>query len=61
MDRLKKGNMQQHTCTYQNQIITVKIKLFMAIPRINLNAQDITVCLFISDIEMEVYDVCIDF
>ena len=57
MDRLKKGNMQQHTCTYQNQIITVKIKLFMAIPRINVNAQNITACLFISDIEMEVYDV----
>ena len=59
MDRLKNGNMQQHTCTYQNQIITVKIKLFMAIPHLNVNARDITVCLFISDIKMEVYNVII--
>ena len=51
--------MQQHTCTYQNQIITVKIKLFMAIPHLNVNARDITVCLFISDIKMEVYNVII--
>ena len=59
MDRLKNGNMQQHTCTYQNQIITVKIKLFMAIPRLNVCSRDITVCLFISDIKMEVYNVII--
>ena len=59
MDRLKNGNMQQHTCTYQNQIITVKIKLFMAIPRLNVNARDIRVCLIISDIKTEVYNVII--
>ena len=59
MDRLKNGNMQQHTCTYQNQIITAKIKLFMTISRLNVNARDITVCLFISDIKMEVYNVII--
>ena len=59
MDRLKNGNMQQHSCTYQNQINTVKIKLFMTIPDLNVNARDIPVCLFISDIKMEVYDVTI--
>ena len=59
MDRLKNGNIQHHTCTYQNQITTVKIKLYVAIPCINVNARDITVCLFISDIKMEVYNVII--
>ena len=59
MDRLKNGKMQQHICTYQNQITTAKIKLFMAIPRLNANARDITVCLFISDIKIQVYNVTI--
>ena len=57
MDRLKNGNSQQHTCTYQNQIISLKIKLFMVIRRLNVNAREITVCLFISHIKMEVYNV----
>ena len=59
MDRLKNGNSQQHTCTYQNQIISLKIKLFMVIHRLNVNAREITVCLFISHIKMEVYNVII--
>ena len=59
MDRLKNGNMQQHTCTYENKIFTVKIMLFMAIPRLYVNSRHITVCLFIFDTEMEVYNVVI--
>ena len=53
----KNADMQQHTCTYQNQIITIEIKLFMVIHRLNVNSRDITVCLFISHIKMEVYNV----
>ena len=57
MDRLKNGNMQQHKCTYQNQIISVKIKLFMVTHRLDVNAREIIVCLLISHIKMEGYNV----
>ena len=53
----KNGDMQQHTCTYQNQIISVKIKLFMVTHRLDVNAREIIVCLLISHIKMEGYNV----